>query len=122
MVDFEAAFTALKGVFEKYAKLLAVKVDTPAEYRLVTRVPPPFPQHKGNPLEFGAVRVGKAYVSFHLMALYMEKAPAISPILKKRVQGKTCFTFQAAPAPELLSEWRELTEAGFRDWEKRKWL
>src|SRR5579864_5351517 len=112
--NFEAAFTALRGVFDKYSNQLAVKVNTPTDYTLVTKVPSPFPQHKGHPLEFGAVRVGKAYVSFHLMALYMAK-PAISPLLKKRMQGKTCFSFQDAPAPELISELKGLTEAGFQE-------
>ena len=120
--NFDAAFGALKGVFEKHAKHLALKVDTPTEFKLVTRVPSPFPQHKGHPLEFGTVRVGKAYVSFHLMALYMGKMPAISPALKKRMQGKTCFNFQDVPAPELISELKGLTEAGFRDWDKKKWV
>src|SRR3982751_3592086 len=109
--NYEAAFIALKGVFEEHADSLAVKVDTPTEYKLVGRAPSPFPQHKGNPLEFGAVRVGKAYVSFHLMALYMQKAPAISPLLKKRMQGKTCFNFQDTPEPELISELKKLTGA-----------
>lgn len=119
--SFEAAFTALRGVFDEYTKHFAVKVNTATDYTLVTKVPSPFPQHKGHPLEFGAVRVGKAYVSFHLMPLHMAK-PTISPLLKQRMQGKTCFNFQDAPAPELISELQGLTEAGFKEWSKQKWL
>jgi hypothetical protein len=121
---FEAVFAALKPVLGKYAKRLAVKTDTPVEYTLVTQCASPFPQHKGHPMEFGSVRVGKAYVSFHLMPLYMNDALAktISPALKKRMQGKTCFNFKVDPEPEALSELSRLTEAGLKQWGEKKWL
>ena len=122
--DFAQAFASLKPLLGKYARRMAVKADTPAEYTLVTKSPSPFPQHKGEPLQFGSVRVGKAYVSFHLMPLYMspEFAGHISPELKKRMQGKTCFNFKTAPQPELVAQLEELTEMGFRQWGERKWL
>src|ERR1051325_3087739 len=93
--DFEPVFAALKALLAKYAKRLAVKVDTPSEYTLVTKTPSPFPQHKGQPLFFGSVRLGKAYVSVHLMPIYMCPALAkgMSPTLRKRMQGKACFNF-----------------------------
>jgi len=122
--DFAQAFASLKPILGKYARRMAVKADTPAEYTLVTKSPSPFPQHKGEPLHFGSVRVGKAYVSFHLMPLYMSKELTgnISPGLKKRMPGKTCFNFKTTPPPELVGELEELTEIGFRQWGDRKWL
>jgi hypothetical protein len=120
--NFDLAFAALKRVFENYSQDLSVKIDSPTEYKLVGQVPSPFPQHKGHPLEFGVVRVGKAYVSFHLMSLHMGKAPSISPELKKRMQGKTCFNFQDAPPREMLAELQKLADAGFQDWKMKKWL
>jgi len=41
----------------------------------------------------------------HLMPLYMrpELAAAISPVLKRRMPGKTCFHFKADPGPEFAS-------------------
>ena len=122
--DFDSAFAALKPVFAKVAKRLAVKADTPAEYTLVTRTASPFPQHKGEPMYFGSVRLGKAYVSFHLMPIYM-CAPlqkGISPALKKRMQGKTCFNFKTTPEPELLAELKQLAEEGFKQWGAKKWV
>src|SRR5437660_497641 len=94
--NFEPAFKALKDVFRGSAKKLIIKADTPVEYTLVTKSPSPFPQHKGHPMWFGSVKAGKAYVSFHLMPLYMNDAltATISPDLKKRMQGKTCFNFK----------------------------
>jgi hypothetical protein len=120
-MDFEAAFTQLKSAFAGVAKKLAVKEDTSAVYALVGKKPSPFPQHKGHPLEFGSVKIGKAYVSFHLMPLYMVEQK-ISPQLKKRMQGKTCFNFKSAPEPELLGELKQLAEAGFRSWSAKNWV
>jgi hypothetical protein len=121
--DFAAVFAALKPVFAKYANRLAVKADTPVEYTLVTKSASPFPQHKGHPLDFGSVRLGKAYVSFHLMPIYMSPAliKSISPALKKRMQGKTCFNFKTEPEPELTAELARLTEAAFKEWSEKNW-
>ncbi len=71
---FAPVFAVLKAVLAKYASRLTVKADTPIEYTVVTKSASPFPQHKGQPLYFGSVRLGKAYVSFHLVALYMNPA------------------------------------------------
>ena len=72
---------------------------------------------------FASVRLGKAYVSFHLMPLYMNPSLTgeISAGLRKRMQGKTCFNFKADPAPELLAELERLTAAGFQQWSEKGW-
>ena len=87
--DFPGAFAALKPLFSQYADRLAVTIDSAGGYSVSAKSPSPFPQHKGAPLFFGAVRLGKAYVSFHLMPLYMNPAllNRISPSLKKRLQS-----------------------------------
>lgn len=122
--DFPPVFDALKKVFAKYEKRLSVKADTSTDYTLVTRSPSPFPQHKGQPMWFGAVRSGKAYVSFHLMPLYMDPTlnQDILPALKKRMQGKTCFNFKEVPDPALTNELQRLVEASLQTWAARKWL
>jgi hypothetical protein len=122
--EFEAVFDTLKSVFDKHVAKLNVKADTPTEYTLVGRVPSPLPQHKGQPMYFCAVRLGKAYVAFHLMPLYMDEelTATISPELKKRMQGKTCFNFKTPPGPELLLELRTLTAAGYRAFRRRGWV
>jgi hypothetical protein len=122
--DFETAFALLKPVLGKYAKRLSVKTDTPIEYTLETKLASPFPQHKGHPMFFGSVRLGKAYVSFHLMPLYMNPAfsETVSPQLKKRMQGKTCFNFKTPPDPAALSELKRLTEEAVKQWAEKAWL
>ena len=124
MTDFPVVFASLKPLLGQYAERLCVKADTAVEYTLVTKSPSPFLQHKGQPLYFGSVRLGKAYVSFHLMALYRNPAPTktISPALMRRMQGKTCFNFKTEPEAELIDALKRLTEAGFKKWSKNKWV
>ena len=122
--EFDAVFTTLKPVLGKYASRLAVKTDTAREYSVVGKKPSPFPQHKGNPMWFACLRKGKAYVSFHLLPLYMNPAlqKEVTPALKKRMQGKACFNFKTEPDAELLSDLKELTSAAYKNWTEKKWL
>ena len=122
--DFAAAFASLKSVLGKHANRLSVKADTPTEYTLVTKSPSPFPQHKGQPLFFASIRVGKAYVSFHLLPVYMCPGlnKSISPPLKKRMQGKACFNFKTGPDREVIAGLKHLTGAAIKDWREKKWL
>ena len=107
-----------------FASQLAVKTDSAAEYTLVTKSASPFPQHKGHPLFFGMVKTGKAYVSLHLVPIYMcpvldEK---VSPELRKRMQGKACFNFKQVPGNDVLGELKELTQACLDNWTAKGWV
>jgi hypothetical protein len=108
--DFEATFRALKAIIEPFEPRLVRVHDAPDNYYLDT----PHIQKNGQPLYFGSVRVGKKYVSFHLMPVYLwpELLEEISPELKRRMQGKSCFNF-SVPDPVLFGELTELTRAGF---------
>ena len=70
---------------------------------------------------FGAVIMGKAYVSYHLMPLYVcrELAANLSPDLKKRMHGKSCFNFRE-PDPRLFTQLRDLTKAGLQAYRAKK--
>ena len=122
--DFTAVFATLKSLLARHARDLAVKTDTSAEYSLDTKSPSPFPQHKGHPLQFGSVRVGRNYVSYHLMPIYMSGTlmKLITPALKKHMQGKSCFNFKTNPDAALLSDLRTLTDSALRDWKEKNWL
>lgn len=124
MTEFAGLFETLKPLLAKHASRLTIKTDTPSEYTVLTRSPSPLPQAKGGPMYFGSVRLGKAYVSFHLMPLYMceDVARQVTPALKKRMQGKTCFNFRRPPEPEVLADLKRLTDAGLQVWAKKKWL
>ena len=110
--SFQQVFESLKAVFVPYAGRLAVQVDKPDQYYLETKKP----MRQGRAFQFGGVKIGKAYVSFHLMPLYMNPRlqAAISPELKRRMQGKSCFNFTRIK-PDHIAELNKLTQAGFEE-------
>jgi hypothetical protein len=122
--DFDKTFAALKAVFSKVEKQLTVKTDTPKQYELVTKKPSPFPQHKGHPMWFGMIKTGKAYVSFHLLPLYMNDAmqKLVSPELEKRKQGMACFNFKTEPTKQHLDELKKLVAASVESWKEKNYL
>ena len=89
---FDVTFKALRGILKPHAKRLLVQADTPTAYTLALR---DVNDRIGRPLFFGGVRKGKAYVSYHLMSLYADPSLVreLSPELRKRMQGKSCFNF-----------------------------
>ena len=112
--SFQEIFDALKPIFEDYAGNLGVQVDKPGEYFLETKTA----MRKGQRLQFGGVKIGKAYVSFHLMPIYMNPKlqEAVSPELRKRMQGKSCFNFTSVD-PGHIAELKKLTKAGFDEFQ-----
>ena len=124
VADFSAVFAALKPILGSHARKLHVIVDNDSEYTLVSAIQCPLPEKRGERIYFGAIKMGKAYVSFHLFPLYMnsELVSTISPTLKKRMQGKTCFNFRTIPEATLLKELKTLTSSGFKIFRQRKWV
>ena len=64
---------------------------------------------------FGAVRLGKRYVSYDLMPAYVDPSllDGISPALLKRMQGKSCFNLTRIDE-DLIGELPELTKRGYQ--------
>jgi hypothetical protein len=106
---FIEVFNELRSIFKPYAKKMDVAEDTDAGYYLNTR----YLMKNKQPLCFGGVRRGKNYVSYHLMPVYAsnELLKSISPELRKRMQGKSCFNFKAVDK-KLFAELKQLTKAG----------
>jgi hypothetical protein len=117
--DFPAVFAALKKILTPYAKRLSVVRYKPEFYYLETVLP----CDQGKPVLFGAVRLGKSYVSYYLMPVYMDPALAerISPDLRRRMQGKSCFNFTEID-PVLFKELAALTRAGFGGFRAAKYI
>jgi hypothetical protein len=117
--DFLAVFAALRMILKPYEKHLSVVRYKPEYYYLETL----WPRYKGKPVCFGAVRLGKSYVSYYLMPVYVnpQLQKRISPELKKRMQGKSCFNFTKIDAV-LFRELDALTRAGFACYRKLKYL
>jgi hypothetical protein len=100
----------LKGILEPYAAKMYVSADDDVWYGLdlapeAERIPATW---------FGAVRFGRAYVSYYLMPVYGDPRllADVSPELRKRMQGKSCFNFTKVDEP-LFAELADLTRAGF---------
>ncbi len=110
MTDLDATYHELKKIMAPYAAKLDTKISSDNELHVDTR----HMQKNKKPLFFGAVKVGKKYVSYHLMPIYVHP-PLLAPAsaeLKKRMQGKSCFNFTAVDK-SLFQELAKLTEAGF---------
>lgn len=118
MADLSAVFAELRALMAPYAARLDPKRDDATELYLDTR----HLQKNKKPLFFGAVQVKKAYVSYHLMPVYLQPAllDGVSAELKARMQGKSCFNFTAAE-PALLKELAALTRAGFLSYQEQGW-
>jgi hypothetical protein len=115
--DFDTTFLKLREILKPYETKLKVVHDTGTNYYLDT----PHVMKNKRSMFFAAVRVGKNYVSFHLMPVYAfaDLREKISPDLKKRMQGKSCFNF-TAPDGVLFQELAKLTKAGFSRFTSKK--
>ena len=107
--DFAIVFAKLKAIFKPYAKKMDIAADNRTHYLLNTH----YIMKNKKPLCFGGVRLGKNYVSFYLMSVYAspDLLKAMSPELKKRMQGKSCFNFKEVDE-KLFQELGKLTKAG----------
>ena len=106
MNTFEQVYSELRAILKPYEAGLVVEYDTALGYSLNT----PYSEKWKKALLFGAAMIKKNYVSFYLMPVYMypDLVKDISPELKARMQGKSCFNFKH-PDPALFAELTELT-------------
>ena len=136
--EFAKTFEGLRAILQPFASKLKVAHDNDKYYYLETKTA----AYRGKPVCFGAVRKGKNYVSFYLMAVYSagsyvmpakgsteqkivgaasKLTQSMSPELKKRMQGKSCFNFNQ-PDAALFNELAALTERGFEGYKKLGWI
>ena len=108
--SFDDVFAKLRDIMRPFGERLECIKDDPDDYFLNTS----HIMKNRKPLFFGAVQIRKNYVSYHLMPVYVfpDLLDGMSPELKKRMQGKSCFNFKAAD-PGLFQELATLTRAGF---------
>ena len=108
MTDFEAVHDRLRDIILRHRGDLAVTKDGPDGVAIEV------PGLEGKPWGYVAgTRVGKSYVSYYLMPVYVspDLAASVSPALAKRKQGKACFNFTKIDEP-LLAELESLTARG----------
>lgn len=106
MPDFNPVIGRLRKILQKHAGDYRVKEDKPDSFWLETGV---HPERKMR-LAVAGVKIGKAYVSFHLMPVYgcPKLLDGTSANLLGRMQGKSCFNFKAAD-DALFDELEQLT-------------
>jgi hypothetical protein len=108
--DFDALFVRLREAMEPFGARLVVTRDAPGDYYVESG----WIRDDGYHGFFGAVRTNKRYVSYHLMPVYAwpDLLDPVSPWLRGRMQGKSCFNFTAVDGAQL-DELTELTRRAF---------
>lgn len=119
MDNAQDIFHHLKAILAPYSDEMHVVADESEHFYLDTR----HIMKNKQPMHFGSVKINKNYVSFHLMPVYVfpESLATVSPELKRRMQGKSCFNFKKTD-PQLFQELRELTQAGYDNYRNAGYL
>ena len=101
-MTLETVFEDLRDLFTPFQAWAELVSDTPTRYHLDTHE---VRARDGYRTAFGGVAIGKRYVSVHLMPLYVhpDLLDGVSPALRRRMQGKSCFNFRSVD-PDLRPE------------------
>jgi hypothetical protein len=118
-VVFQQIFQRLGEILRKHAGGLVVQEDSPAHLTLVGGT---HPRHQ-RPMPVAWVKIGKSYVSFHLMPVYgcPKLLDNFSAELRARMQGKSCFNFKVFDEA-LFEELDRLTIASFTAFKRAGYL
>jgi hypothetical protein len=108
--QFEEVYARLCGLLRKHKDKLSVGIEKPGEIWMSVIDE----TYRGKPLYYGGVRLGKNYVSYHLVPVYIGKV-RLSAELEKRKQGMACFNF-ASVDEKLFSELDKLTTEGLKNY------
>ena len=113
--DFDKIFSSLKAILQTYEDELVVVKDEAKNYYLDSKYTAP----NKKPMFFGAVKTMSKTVNYYLMPVYTnpELLEGMSPQLRKRMQGKSCFNFKNIDE-DLFAELAQLTKAGLEEFHK----
>ena len=102
--EFEETFAACREILRKLQPKLILNADEPGHYWLDTG----YSERRKKMICFGGVRIGKGYVSYHLMPVYgcPDLVRDMPDELRRRMQGKSCFNFKSPEQGRML---RDLT-------------
>jgi hypothetical protein len=106
---FASIFARLRAILQPHGARLKVTADTPAHYCLEVAFSPKL--NKAFPVAW--VKVGKGYVSYHFIPVYMfpKLREGLSSRLTARMQGKSCFNFKI-PDEAMFQELEQMTAKG----------
>jgi hypothetical protein len=106
---FAAVETRLREILQPLRSKLVATRDQPGDLALE------IPGLEGKPWGYVAgIRRGKRYVSYYLMSAYADPKvmASMTPELRRRMQGKSCFNFTHVDEP-LFAELGRITETTF---------
>jgi len=108
--DFPTVFARLRAILQEHASKFEISADRADYYCLIIPFSPKF--KKSFPVAW--VKTSRSYVSFHFMPVYFAPVllKGLSPALKARMQGKSCFNFKTVDE-KLFDELGRLTAKGF---------
>jgi len=108
-------FNALRDILQRHRDALQVVHDDAGHFYANSHKA----DAKGKAQFLGAVKVSGRRHAFHFMPVYdfPDLLDGISPALKKHMQGKSCFNFNAGDAA-LLAELQALVDRGVARYEK----
>lgn len=117
--NFQTVFGELKKILVPYGKKLVVENDEVDNFYINTD----FIMKNKKPMYFASVKINKNYVSFHLMPVYVfpNLIESISPELKRRMQGKSCFNFKTIDV-DLFKELTVLVQNGYLHYQDEGYL
>lgn len=117
MLDHDAAFEQLRALLRRHADGLTVTADTASRFCLEAGPGPATlaawrGERRRDTLPVAWVERAKSYVGYHLMGLNGNASltDRLSPQLRARMHGKTCFNFREAE-PALVAELDATTAA-----------
>ena len=108
--EFAIIFARLRKILEPHSARLKVTADAPDHYCNELASSPKIKKAFPN----AWVQIGKAFVSYHFMPVYMfaKLREQMSGKLKARMQGKSCFNFKVLDE-SLFKELEQVTTEGF---------
>jgi len=108
--EFPSVFSALRDILRSQRGNLVAKEDSASCYCLQGGIHPTLKR----PFPVAWVTIGKNYVSFHHMGIYVKPdlLKKTSKQLRARMQGKSCFNFSSVDQT-LFDELEELTARSF---------
>ena len=115
MEDADETFAALRAILAPCADAMTVTRDESKAYALDAG----YSERWDKVLPFGRIEVMKNYVSYHLFPVYVypDLLDDLSPELRPRMQGKSCFNFRTL-TEEQRRALEELTARSFRRYEE----
>ena len=117
--QFQRTFAECREILRELEPKLILNTDEPGNYSLDAGYSA---RHK-KVIWFGGVRIGKGYVSYHLMPVYgcPDLVRDMPDALRRRMQGKSCFNFKTI-TPEQARMLRELTHDAYERFKRAGYI